>query len=342
VSVPFAGQEHTFFPFTASAASFDAADDPINLLLEGDADPRAVRAALMFLSGNRAGTPFAPFNCRWTDAIGGVQSAYGIPEGWSGGAVQLECGSYGLRFHARLFDMGSWTLGGVHYELLVPGTPEHRILNWDVAREFLFLDVLRTGLVTSAGISGVIGPTPTYREIEVPLYNALPLALRFLIGGPLTNITTPFQVPSSGQARLAALNGELGEGTGIARQELVLQLGQIVPTPFCVESLGPAIRIEGPVTLRQIVNYTPAGTFVSQFHAIGQITVTSVNPFTGEPTGEPHSAIVNEHHRGIATDQVTLVSFFQMQGVIPGIGRLYMNVQVGPGDVAHEDARVDC
>jgi hypothetical protein len=86
VTVPFGGKGYTFFPFTARAGSFEEFADPINLLILGDADPRALRAALMFLDGNRSGTPFVDFNCRWKDAIGEVQAAYGVPAGWSGAA----------------------------------------------------------------------------------------------------------------------------------------------------------------------------------------------------------------------------------------------------------------
>jgi hypothetical protein len=342
VTVPFGGTEYTFFPFTAHAASSEAFADPINLLILGDADPRALRAALMFLDGNRTGTPFAGFDCRWKDAIGEVQAAYGVPAGWSGGAVQLDCGTYEFRFHVRFFGMGGWTLGGVHLDLLIPGTPEHRILSWDVPRELALLDFSRTGLLAGAGLSGVIGPTPTFRELEAQLYYALPGPIRDLMGGTAPTAPAPFLVPSSGQARIILLNGERNGEKGIARQEFDLQLGQIIPTPFCAAELGPAVRIEGPVHLRQQVVYTPSGNFVSQFHAVGRITVTPINPLTGQPAGDPYRAVVNEHHRGILTDQITLVSFFQLQSVIPSVGRMYVNMQVGPGGVSSYQARVDC
>jgi hypothetical protein len=342
VTVPFGGDDYTFFPFTARAASFDEAADPINLLILGDADPRALRAALMFLDGNRSGTLFAPFDCRWKDAIGEVQAAYGEPVGWSGAAVQLDCGTYDFRYHVRFFRMGEWTLGGVHLDLLIPGTPQHEILSWDVPRELALVDFSRTGLLAGAGVSGVIGPTPTFRELDWRLYYLLPAGIRALMGGTPPTPPAFFQVPSSGQARIIVLDGVRTAEKGIARQEFDLQLGQIVPTPFCATNLGPAIRIEGPVHLRQQVVYTPSGSFVSQFHANGQITVTPIDPLTGQPAGDPYRAVVNEHHRGIQTDQITLVSFFQIQSVIPGVGRMYLNVQVGPGGVSSYQARVDC
>jgi hypothetical protein len=341
VTVPFGGKGYTFFPFTARAGSFEEFADPINLLILGDADPRALRAALMFLDGNRSGTPFAAFDCRWKDAIGEVQAAYGLPTGWSGAAVQQDCGTYDFRYDVRFFRMGEWTLGGVHLDLLIPGTPTHRVLSWDVPRELALVDFSRTGLLAGVGLSGVIGPAPTYEEVEWQLYCSLPAGIRALMGGTPAAPPAFVQVPSSGQA-IIVLNGERSAEKQIARQEFDLQLGQIVPTPFCEAKLGPAIRIEGPVHLRQQVVYTPSGNFVSQFHANGRITVTPINPLTGEPAGDPYRAVVNEHHRGIQTDQITLVSFFQMQSVIPGVGRMYVNVQVGPGGVSINQARVDC
>jgi hypothetical protein len=44
--------------------------------------------------------------------MGAVQTSYAASSGWTGSAVQLQCGSYAsLRFHLRLFEMGGQTLG---------------------------------------------------------------------------------------------------------------------------------------------------------------------------------------------------------------------------------------
>ncbi|HEY0305508.1 MAG TPA: hypothetical protein VGC44_11050, partial [Longimicrobiales bacterium] len=104
-----AGQQLTFWPYT-SAAIGGAESDPINVVF-ANRDARAIRAALMFLDGNRTafGMPnVAPFNCTWKDAVGGAQVSYAEGEGWTGSAVQLECGEYApMRFHIRLFPAGT-------------------------------------------------------------------------------------------------------------------------------------------------------------------------------------------------------------------------------------------
>src|SRR4051812_20162098 len=61
-----AGSDHImFWPFTGSDLG-SSASDPINLIFRGKADPRALRAALLRLDGNRTafGMPDQfPFNC---------------------------------------------------------------------------------------------------------------------------------------------------------------------------------------------------------------------------------------------------------------------------------------
>ena len=82
--------------------------------------------------------------------MGYEQAAYADPEGWVGGAVQLACVQPGaplgspFRFHIRLFRSGEHTLGNAHFEFLIPGTAEHEVLSWDLAREFVTYDMGRT------------------------------------------------------------------------------------------------------------------------------------------------------------------------------------------------------
>ena len=107
------------WPYTTS--DFETKSDPVNLVFL-NADPRAIRQELMKLDGNRPGTPFAALPlgagaCTWMDAMGYEQAAWGEPEGWVGGAVQLACvastaqplGSP-FRFHVRFFRVGDHTL----------------------------------------------------------------------------------------------------------------------------------------------------------------------------------------------------------------------------------------
>ena len=169
------GESMTLWPYTTS--DFESPSDPINLVFP-NADPRAIRQELLKLDGNRP--PFASLpggNCRWTDAMGYEQAAYREPLGWVGGAVQLACVQPGaplgspFRFHIRLFRSGVHTLGNAHFEFLIPGTAEHQVLSWDLARNFATYDMLRTGASAVAPV-GLI-PAGAFRTVRRPVYDAL-------------------------------------------------------------------------------------------------------------------------------------------------------------------------
>ncbi|HEX9610445.1 MAG TPA: hypothetical protein VF978_01070, partial [Gemmatimonadales bacterium] len=185
-----------FWPFTGADFGHTPLD-PINLIFFGQSDPRALRAALMMLDGDRTafGLPDVfPFNCTWKDAIGGMQTAYSTGAGWAGSAIQLECGDFGpIRFHLRLFNAGDWTLANAHFEVLIPATTEHQVLSWELAEQLVTVDLLRSGLL-DAGVplfaTGTINPSP-FHEIPAVIYNGLPLELRGVIGGPSGDVSGP-------------------------------------------------------------------------------------------------------------------------------------------------------
>jgi len=96
VVVPLGADSETLWPFTGTGVPGEASD-PINLIFQGDADPRPIRQALLALDGDRTafGFPAAfPFNCTWADAIGRQQTAYAAAEGWQGSSIQMQCGDY--------------------------------------------------------------------------------------------------------------------------------------------------------------------------------------------------------------------------------------------------------
>jgi hypothetical protein len=160
------------FPYLADDLS-SAPRDPVNLVFTGQADPRAIRATLMSLDGNRAGSPFALFDCTWNDAVGGLQAAWSEAEGWSGSAIQLECGDYGpVRFHLRFFEAGEVTLGGAHFEFLIPGTSDHQVVSWELAEQLVTYDLARAGVLGAApGSSGPLNAAPSFRTIPGFLYD---------------------------------------------------------------------------------------------------------------------------------------------------------------------------
>jgi hypothetical protein len=100
------------------------------------------------------------------------------------------------------------------------------------------------------------------------------------------------------------------------------------------------------VKLRQQINSTPSGNFISQFHATGHFDLTPWNLLSDEPMGETYRAVVNEHHKGIVTDRVTMASSFQMFIEIPPQGpfrgRLSLQLNVGPGQSNQYTLEADC
>jgi hypothetical protein len=295
----------TFWPYTG-VNYMGIPQDPINLGFAGQADPRALRAALMFLPGDRgSGQP----DCTWKDAIGGAQTAYGEPAGWVGSAIQLECGDYeDLRFHVRFFDIGDWTIGGAHLDWLYPGTSDHIVIDWDGAEQLVLADFLRSGLLDGAA------PWEPWE---------------------LDNHDQQGDTDHDGYASLLNVVGKKDVSRSIARQQFVIQFGAVIPTQLC-PAPWDYLYVAGPVDLRQQVIVTPSGNFISQFHANGMLEVTPVNPLTTPPTpiGETYRAKVSEHHKGIVTDNVTLASQLLIQAELPpalGRGRLFVNLNVGPG-----------
>jgi hypothetical protein len=76
--------------------------------------------------------------------MGANQTSYTEADGWSGSAIQLECGAYeALRFHLRLFRAGAWTLANAHFETIIPGNQEHQVPSWEQAQQFVTGDIIR-------------------------------------------------------------------------------------------------------------------------------------------------------------------------------------------------------
>ena len=187
VELAIPGNTLHLYPFVGStfgAVQIEA--DPINIFFTGNAKPLGLRAALLALDGDRTsfGLPDQfPFNCTWSDASGDLQGAYVEPLGWIGNAIQLQCGDYvPMRFHLRLFDAGTVTIGGTHMDLNVPGTEQHDPISWEVPRQIVMIDLIRSGYLAAAPVfTEPFTPTPTFRTIPAFLYNGIPSALRAVI-----------------------------------------------------------------------------------------------------------------------------------------------------------------
>jgi hypothetical protein len=345
VTVQFAGKSLVMWPFSGSDLSGEPSD-PVNLIFVGKADPLDIRAALLSLDGDRSGLPFPavpPFTCKWQDAIGDVQTAYADKSGWVGSAIQLECGDHStIRFHLRLFKCGQWTLGGAHFEALIPGTADHQVLSWELAEQLVLADLARSGLLDQAvpmAPTGPVNPSP-FRTIPAVVYNGLPVELRMLIGGPLGDVTEDVPISTDGNAMILNLAGKAARKPGVWVQDFVLNYGQTVPKPFCSSGPTDYVYIQGPVHMFQTVRLNARGVYTSCFAADGDLTVTPVNPFTGEQ-GTTLAAVVRQRQGATVSGsfQSAWMAVYQKLGTMsdPEGGLLVklLRVSSGCGDAAY-------
>ncbi|MEW5797272.1 MAG: hypothetical protein AB1772_13070 [Candidatus Zixiibacteriota bacterium] len=323
VTVSVGENELEFWPYTASDFS-GTPKDPINLIFFGQASPLDIRAALLALNGDRSALglpPVPPFNAVWEDDIeGDIQASYGSPCGWTPGAIQLVCGDYySIRFHLRLFKVGDWTLGGVHFEVLIPGTTTHQVLSWELAEQFVIGDIIRSGL-----LNGVVPMIPAGQINEAPfgaipaiIYNGLPVELRGLIGGPLGDVAGDVPIANDGNAFVLNLASHAEAPAHVKDHQFVVQFDQVVPKPFCSSGPYDYVYVYGPITLRETIAFTAWGTYEATFYAEGELSVTPVNPMTGEPIGEPYTAQVRETHHAVYSNGVESGISLRYQGLFP-------------------------
>jgi len=307
VTIPLGGESIDVWPYTGS--DFGTASDPLNLVFAGNTDARRIRAALLSLDGNRTGfPPVYPFNQRWSDAMGGVQTAYTDGDGWVGSVIQLQLGTYGpVRFHLRLFDTrnafgdgGTWALGGAHFEILIPGTADHQVISWELAERLVKADLMRSGLLAgSPAESDFINPAPGYRTIPPPIYNGIPDGLKLICGLPTGPSATPVPIPTDGKATLLTVVGEVADNTGEENQEFTLTYRQIIPRPFC--SGGPLdfLLVEGPVSLRKDV-LDADGRYEYSAEIRGHLLATPVDVTKNPPvpTGEAFRVSASDVQHG--------------------------------------------
>jgi hypothetical protein len=345
-----AGGSLAIWPYTGTDFS-GTPQDPINLVFTGRSDPRAIRAALMALDGNRTAfglPPIPPFNCTWTDAIGDLQTGYNANAGWVGSAIQLACGSYGpIRFHVRLFEAGTTTLGNAHFEVLIPGTTDHQVLNWELAEQLVKVDFLRSGLLNPAnpiGSTGSINDAP-FREIPEQIYNGLPADLKSLIGGPGGNVGAPVPIGTDGRATVFNIGSQPVPSPVGSDQSFVIIFGQVIPRPFCAS--GPEfLLVEGPVSLRKTVQINAAGDLTSEFDASGHLRLTPVNPQTGTPLGPSYEAEVKDHQVTRFDERGGRIEGIQVQTELPrnvsGHGQRVIRIKVGSRGTDKYKKDIDC
>ncbi len=352
IAVQLPNQTVSLWPFTGFG--FGAQSDPVNLIWIGHADPRALRAALLQLDGDRTALGFPnvfPFNCTWHDEPE-VQPevAFTTASGWVGSPIMLECGTYGeARFHLRFFDVGgSVTVGGAPFEVYIPGTLDHQTISWALAEQFVVADFVRSGLLDPTlpyFTTGPLNPAP-FGTIPAVIYNGIPTALRQAIGGPLGDVSDDVPIPSSGRATVLNLSGSVATVPLVAQRRWVQQFDQIIPQPFCAPGPNAFLYVVGPVTLDQHVTVTSGGEYRSGFHAGGQLNATPVDPSTGLPIGATYQAVVLETHSGLLGGDVAATAFFTQRVLVPpsapAHGTFQFGFAVGPDGLTRATASTRC
>jgi hypothetical protein len=307
-----AGESLTLWPYTTS--NFESPSDPVNLIFP-NADPRAIRQELLKLDGARP--PFATLpggNCTWADAMGNEHAAFAEPAGWVGGAVQLACVQPGapfgspFRLHVRLFRSGGHTLGGAHFEFLIPGTAEHEVLSWDLAREFVTYDMGRTGVLTAAPSAVGLIPAGAFRTVRRPVFLGLvqagagPLLASLGLVAPTTG---DVPIPTSGQARVLVSSIDFEPCQSETTTTTRVTYSIVVPKPFCATGPYDFVKLEGPLDFSMTVHTNPSGRYDRTYLIGGTLVVTPMtptSPTTFIQVGDPVDALVVESHRGTLTD----------------------------------------
>ena len=314
VQVPTPAGMLEFRPFTGG--DFENTKDPINIVFIGDADPRGLMQALLDLDGDRTafGMPNVfPFNCTWSPtAMGSEQTGYATDGGWTGGIVQVHCGDFQtLRFHIRLFRANGFTIGSAHFELNVPATHVHEVVDWELAQQLVTVDFLRSGILDASlpmFPTGPITPVPSFGEINPLLYNGLPVEIRAAIGGPLANQAAPVPIGNDGSAMVFNVAAAPTPRPGRTDTHLTINFNQVLPKPFCPGPLDAYVHVFGTLDLHETVTITRRGTYFRHFTADAQgLAVTPINPFTGQPTGPTEFGDATERHTGILSNRIDLL-----------------------------------
>lgn len=312
--------------------------DPMNLIFFGPVDVVSLRAALVSLDGDRTayGFPDAPpFNCTWTDANGEMQTAYTDGDGWVANAVQLQCGDYSpFRFHIRLFAAGSAVVGGAHFDLLIPNTPEHRVLSWDVPQQLVTVDFLRTGLATAS--AAIVNPPGTAQGIEKVIYDGIPDALKVAFGlppGPAPGATVA--IPDDGVATVLTLSSRPPVASDLVTYTRHLPFESIAPRPFCQQGPADYVHISGPVEITVSTRVNELGMLESHNTLRGDLSVTPIDVSTGQPSGPTFRAQISEiDNAGVSANGTSVNAVRLRKGLPPGRAFQKLHLVTGPNGAA--------
>lgn len=352
VTVDCFGQDLNFYPYTASQLDEDAMD-PVNLIFRGEVDPVQIRSALLALDGDRSayGFPAAyPFDQIWTDAVGGdVQTAWVEGEGWVGSVIQLTLGDYEpIRFHLRLFRtcQEGLTLGGAHFELMIPGTADHQVLHWELAEQIVTADLMRSGLLDPAAPlmpTGLIHQAEGFREIPAEIYNLLPPELYTLIG-PVPPVDNPVPIPTDGAGTILNVAEAAPLISGSVERSVTITYDQYVPKPFC--STGPYdwLYLNGPVDFVATVHVDEQGNYSYRSSYDGALYAQPIDMQNGEPVGPPFTALVGGRQGGAigAGEAQVMAQIKRLAGQSRGMQMLWYGLRVREGGAKRYRSFVRC
>jgi hypothetical protein len=350
----------SFYPYTRTEFAAGEDFDPVNLVFLGHADPRNIRAVLLGLDGNRTaplgasipGYPAAaPFDCRWHDAIGDMQTAYGGDQGWAASVIQLACGDFGpVRFHLRLFRLGTYTVANAHFEMLIPGTADHQVLSWERAEELVSYDMLRSGLVDPAAVTATdVINSATHRTILKDLWNALAsspdgqavlgfVRLDFANPAPFVDQDQPIR-NGDGRATVFSIMADVAPTPGTFSETVPIDFGQDIPRPFC--SNAPRfLHVSGHLDLNKTVNIDAMGNYQSSFSTNGKLDARDL------VTGTVYFAKVAEHQESAMSDgdqsALATVERRELPAGLQGNGSLSTRLKVGPASVTQFVRQEEC
>ena len=181
------------------------------------------------------------------------------------------------------------------------------------------VDFMRSGLLDPdlpMIPTGPINDSP-FRTIPAVIYNSLPPELKGLIGGPPGEVSEDIPIGTDGQAIVLNLVGTVDRVAEVRQQNLVIDFDQVIPKPFCASGPYDYVNVVGPVTLTQTSEMTEWGTYQATFYASGELTVTPVDPMTGQPIGETLDARVKELHNSVFSEGVASGASLRLQSLHP-------------------------
>jgi hypothetical protein len=221
------------------------------------------------------------------------------------------------------------------------------VLSWDLAEQLVAYDMARTGLLGAAPSTTPVINTPAHREIPAVIYNLLPPDLRFLVTGSPEPSAAPVPIGNGdGRATVLALTAAQPYAGGVFTENLPITYGQAIPKPFCSSGPADVVFVQGPVSLVKTVEVSADGRYRSSFSASGVLSVTPVDPATGQPTAAPHQARVAEHQESAMSDRdesaLATVQRMELPQNEAGRGRLFTRLRVGPGGVTQFSRTEEC